>query len=48
MYRLDDPDVVALLFGSGKLVITGGKQLDDAEEALLKIEDQLHDRGLLD
>ena len=48
VYRLDDPDVVALLFGSGKLVITGGKQLDDAEEALLKIEDQLNDLGLLD
>jgi len=26
VYRLDDPDVVALLFGSGKLVITGGKE----------------------
>lgn len=48
VYRLDDPDVVALLFGSGNLVITGGKQLDDAEEALMKIEDQLNDLGLLD
>jgi transcription initiation factor TFIID TATA-box-binding protein len=48
VYRLDDPDVVALLFGSGKLVITGGKQLDDAEKALLKIENQLTDLGLLD
>jgi transcription initiation factor TFIID TATA-box-binding protein len=47
VYRLDDPDVVALLFGSGKLVITGGTQFDDAEEALLKIEDQLNDLGLL-
>ena len=47
VYRLDDPDVVALLFGSGKLVITGGRQLDDAEEALLKIEDQLNGLGLL-
>jgi transcription initiation factor TFIID TATA-box-binding protein len=48
VYRLDDPDVVALLFGSGKLVITGGKQLDDAEEALMKIDDQLNDLGLLE
>jgi len=48
VYRLDDPDVVALLFGSGKLVITGGKQLDDAEQALTKIEDQLNDLGLLE
>jgi transcription initiation factor TFIID TATA-box-binding protein len=48
VYRLDDPDVVALLFGSGKFVITGGKQLDDAEKALLKIEEQLNNLGLLD
>jgi TATA-box binding protein (TBP), component of TFIID and TFIIIB len=34
VYRLDDPAVVALLFGSGKLVITGGKQPDDARELL--------------
>jgi transcription initiation factor TFIID TATA-box-binding protein len=48
VYRLDDPDVVALLFGSGKLVITGGKQLDDAEQALIVIENRLTDLGLLE
>jgi transcription initiation factor TFIID TATA-box-binding protein len=48
VYRLDDPEVVALLFGSGKLVITGGKQLDDAEQALSIIEDRLTDLGLLE
>ena len=48
VYRLDDPDVVALLFGSGKLVITGGKQLTDAEEALTVIKNQLNDLGLLE
>lgn len=47
VYRLDDPEVVALLFGSGKLVITGGKQLEDAEQALTAIEDRLGDLGLL-
>jgi transcription initiation factor TFIID TATA-box-binding protein len=47
VYRLDDPEVVALLFGSGKLVITGGKQLEDAEQALTAIEDRLDDLGLL-
>jgi len=47
VYRLDDPDVVTLLFGSGKLVITGGKELDDAKEALKKIENRLNDLGLL-
>lgn len=48
VYRLDEPDVVALLFGSGKLVITGGKQLDDAEQALTVIETRLTDLGLLE
>jgi transcription initiation factor TFIID TATA-box-binding protein len=48
VYRLDEPSVVALLFGSGKLVITVGKQLDDAEQALSVIEDRLTDLGLLD
>ncbi|WP_232688981.1 TATA-box-binding protein [Halobacterium zhouii] len=48
VYRLDDPNVVALLFGSGKLVITGGEQLDDAEQALTVIENRLTDLGLLE
>lgn len=48
VYRLDDPDVVALLFGSGKLVITGGKHPEDAEQALTVIEDRLTDLGLLE
>lgn len=48
VYRLDDPSVVVLLFGSGKLVITGGKELDDAKQALNVVEDRLADLGLLD
>ena len=48
VYRLDDPEVVALLFGSGKLVITGGKRLEDAEQALTAIEGRLQDLGLLE
>jgi transcription initiation factor TFIID TATA-box-binding protein len=47
-YRLDDPSVVALLFGSGKLVITGGEQTDDAEQALNVIEERLTDLELLE
>ncbi|MFO7832898.1 MAG: TATA-box-binding protein, partial [Halohasta sp.] len=47
VYRLDDPDVVALLFGSGKLVITGGKEPSDAEAAVDVITDRLDDLGLL-
>ena len=47
VYRLDDPEVVALLFGSGKLVITGGTARDDAERAVDVITDRLEDLGLL-
>ena len=48
VYRLDEPDVVALLFGSGKLVITGGKEPEEAGRALEVIEDRLSSLGLLD
>jgi len=48
VYRLDDPDVVALLFGSGKLVITGGKEPSDAEAAVDVITERLDELGLLD
>jgi len=48
VYRLEDPDVVALLFGSGKLVITGGKQPEDAEHAVDEIVTRLEDLSLLE
>ncbi|MFH0966716.1 MAG: TATA-box-binding protein [Methanobacteriota archaeon] len=47
VYRLDDPKVVVLLFGSGKLIITGGKVPDDARRAVLKIMSDLKGLGLL-
>ncbi|GAB6879573.1 TATA-box-binding protein [Halorubrum gandharaense] len=47
VYRLDEPDVVALLFGSGKLVVTGGKSPDDAKEAVDAIVGRLDELGLL-
>jgi len=47
VYRLSEPDVVALLFGSGKLVITGGKRPADAETAVEVIVDRLDELGLL-
>ena len=37
VYRLDDPKVVVLIFGSGKVVITGLKREEDAKIALNKI-----------
>jgi len=47
VYRLDEPEVVALLFGSGKLVVTGGKDPSDAEAAVDVITDRLSELGLL-
>lgn len=47
VYRLEQPAVVALLFGSGKLVIAGGKEPQDAEQALTKTANELKDLGLL-
>ena len=37
VYRLSDPKVVLLLFGSGKVVCTGAKTKDDAKVLLIKL-----------
>lgn len=47
VYRLSQPKVVMLLFGSGKLVVTGGKKPEDAEAAVDKIVEELDGLGLL-
>jgi len=47
VYRLKEPKVVVLLFGSGKLIITGGKQAEDAKQAVQKIISDLSNIGLL-
>lgn len=47
VYRMDVPKVVILLFGSGKLVITGGKSSLDCEKALLRIKETLVNLNLL-
>lgn len=47
VYRLDDPKVVVLLFGSGKLIITGGKVPEDAERAVKKIFEDLTELKML-
>jgi len=46
VYRIDDPKVVALLFGSGKLVITGGKTPRDAKRAVTVIVERLTELGM--
>jgi len=47
VYRLSVPKVVMLLFGSGKIVKTGGKKPEDAEAAVEKIVTVLDGVGLL-
>jgi len=47
VYRLDKPNVVALLFGSGKVVITGGTEVQDAATAVNVITSKLEKLGFL-
>ncbi|MDG6255971.1 MAG: TATA-box-binding protein [Methanomicrobiaceae archaeon] len=47
VYRLEEPKVVVLLFGSGKLIITGGKKPEDAKKAVQKILADLSNLGLM-
>ncbi|BAI61943.1 TATA-box-binding protein [Methanocella paludicola SANAE] len=47
VYRLDSPKVVVLLFGSGKLVVTGGKKPEDAEAAVDHIVKELEGLALI-
>ena len=41
IYRLDYPRVVCLIFGSGKMVITGARRKDEILEAVQFIQDEL-------
>jgi transcription initiation factor TFIID TATA-box-binding protein len=45
--RTDVPEVVALLFGSGKLVIARGKMPNDAKEVVDLIVQELEDFALI-
>jgi transcription initiation factor TFIID TATA-box-binding protein len=45
--RLDEPRVVVLLFGSGKLVCTGARRPSDVALAVKKITKELQDADLL-
>ncbi|WP_417750581.1 TATA-box-binding protein [Salinibaculum rarum] len=47
VYRLDEPDVVTLLFGSGKLVITGASSRSEAKTALDELRTHLDEYGLV-
>jgi len=47
VYRVSDPKVVILLFGSGKLVVTGGKKPEDMVNAVDRIVKELQRLSLL-
>jgi transcription initiation factor TFIID TATA-box-binding protein len=47
VYRMTEPKVVLLLFGSGKLVCTGARKPQDVEAAVNKITEELKAAGLL-
>ncbi len=47
VYRLKDPNVVFLFFGSGKIVCTGAKRREDVERAVDVITEELDKRGFL-
>ncbi len=41
VYRIKDPKIVALLFSSGKIILTGGKNMEDIKRGLKFLEQQL-------
>lgn len=47
VYRIAEPKVVILLFGSGKVVCTGARKPSDVEQAIEKITAELKAAGLL-
>lgn len=47
VYRLKDPKVVLLLFGSGKVVCTGAKTRDDAKLGVERAYDRLSELDLI-
>jgi transcription initiation factor TFIID TATA-box-binding protein len=47
VYRIDEPKVVALLFGSNKIVLTGAKKIEDIAVAVQRIHDDMNTAVLL-
>lgn len=48
VYRMEDKPTVALIFGSGKMVITGGKNPSDVEQGVSHVYQQLQEYSLLE
>ena len=47
VYRLNDPKVALLLFGSGKIVCAGARKTEDVSSAVDKVSKELTSLGLL-
>jgi transcription initiation factor TFIID TATA-box-binding protein len=47
VYRIKQPNIVVLIFSTGKLVITGGKSPEECEEGARIVRMQLENMGLL-
>ena len=47
VYRVKEPRVVMLLFGSGKIVCTGGRNTEDVSIAVQELSEKLNSMGLL-
>ncbi len=47
VYRVKEPKVVMLLFGSGKIVCTGGRNTEDVSTAVQDLSEKLNSLGLL-
>ncbi|MFO7793086.1 MAG: TATA-box-binding protein [Candidatus Saliniplasma sp.] len=47
VYRMKKPKLVMLFFGSGKIVCTGGKNIEDIEKGIEKVYEELTKTGFL-
>jgi len=47
VYRINDPKVAMLLFGSGKIVCTGARKIDDVAVAVEKLSEELSSLDLI-
>lgn len=45
VYRIQDPKIVVLIFSSGKIILTGGKTLEDVKKGLDVLEKKLESLG---
>lgn len=47
VYRVKEPHVVILIFTTGKIVCTGGRNIEDVSKAVEKLSEELNSLGLL-